>query len=114
MATGFAQPLDASVAQSGHDPIPNGALHMTVSLPFCDANPGRDQLMQEVAYFGVLRGSELVSLTWAQVIRCDSGEAQLDVAGKGNKSRRLSPTCTCEPRHRQWCADHLGVADART
>ena len=32
------------------------------------ANPGRDRLMLEVAYFGGLRVSELVSLTWRQVI----------------------------------------------
>jgi integrase/recombinase XerD len=35
------------------------------------ANPGRDRLMLEVAYFAGVRVSELVSLTWAQVIRRD-------------------------------------------
>ena len=43
------------------------------------ARPGRDRLMLEVAYFGGLRVSELVSFTWSQVIRRDSGEAQLEV-----------------------------------
>jgi site-specific recombinase XerC len=38
-----------------------------------------------LAYFGGLRVSELVSLTWSQVIRRDSGEAQLEVVGKGDK-----------------------------
>jgi site-specific recombinase XerD len=51
--------------------------------------PGRDRLMFEVAYFGGLRVSELVSLTWSQVIRRDSGEAQLEVVGKGDKVRQV-------------------------
>jgi hypothetical protein len=33
--------------------------------------------------------SELVSLTWAQVIRRDSGEAQLSIVGNGDKSREV-------------------------
>jgi integrase/recombinase XerD len=53
------------------------------------AKPGRDQLMLDVAYFGGLRVSELVSLIWAQVIRRDSGEAQLEIVGKGDKIRQV-------------------------
>ena len=53
------------------------------------ARPGRDRLMLEVAYFGGLRVSELVSLTWSQVIRRDNGEAQLEVVGKGDKVRQV-------------------------
>jgi integrase/recombinase XerD len=53
------------------------------------ANPGRDRLMLEVAYFGGLRVSELVSLKWSQVIRRDSGEAQLEIVGKGDKVRQV-------------------------
>jgi integrase/recombinase XerD len=53
------------------------------------ANPGRDRLMLEVAYFGGLRVSELVSLTWAQVIRRDDGQAQLSIIGKGDKEREV-------------------------
>jgi integrase/recombinase XerD len=45
--------------------------------------------MLQVAYFGGLRVSELVSLTWSQVIRRDSGEAQLSVIGKGDKEREV-------------------------
>jgi site-specific recombinase XerC len=42
---------------------------------------------------GGLRVSELVSLRWAQVIRRDSGEAQLEAVGKGDKVRQvLIPT----------------------
>jgi integrase len=51
--------------------------------------PGRDKLMLETAYFGGLRVSELVSLIWAQVIRRDNGEAQLEVVGKGDKVRQV-------------------------
>ena len=54
---------------------------------------GRDRLMLEVAYFGGLRVSELVSLTWGQVIRRNNGEAQLEIVGKGGKTRQvLLPT----------------------
>ena len=53
------------------------------------AKPGRDQLMLEVGYFGALRVSELVSLTWGQVIRRDNGEAQLALVGKGDKERQV-------------------------
>jgi integrase/recombinase XerD len=53
------------------------------------ARPGRDRLLLEVAYFGALRVSELVGLTWRQVIRRDSGEAQLSIVGKGDKSREV-------------------------
>jgi integrase/recombinase XerD len=53
------------------------------------AKPGRDRLLLEVGYFGGLRVSELVGLTWAQVIRRDSGEAQLEVVGKGDKVRQV-------------------------
>jgi integrase/recombinase XerD len=49
--------------------------------------------MFDLAYFGGLRVSELVSLTWAQVIQRDRGEAQLSIIGKGSKSREvLIPT----------------------
>ena len=53
------------------------------------ANAGRDRLMLEVAYYGGLRVSELVSLSWAQVIQRDSGEAQLEIVGKGRKARQV-------------------------
>jgi site-specific recombinase XerD len=53
------------------------------------ARPGRDRLMLETAYFGGLRVSELVSLTWGQVIRRDNGEAQLEIVGKGDKVRQV-------------------------
>jgi site-specific recombinase XerD len=62
------------------------------------ANPGRDRLMLQVVYFGGLRVSELVSLTWSQVIRRDSGEAQLSIVGKGDKSREvLIPAAIATP-----------------
>jgi integrase/recombinase XerD len=49
----------------------------------------RDRLMFDLAYFGGLRVSELVSLTWGQVIRRDSGEAQFSIVGKGSKGREV-------------------------
>ena len=53
------------------------------------AKTDRDRLMFDLAYFGGLRASELVSLTWGQVIRRDSGEAQLSIVGKGSKGREV-------------------------
>jgi site-specific recombinase XerD len=53
------------------------------------ARTGRDRLLLQTAYFGGLRVSELVSLTWSQVIRRDSGEAQLALVGKGDKERQV-------------------------
>ena len=53
------------------------------------ARPGRDRLLLTVAYFCGLRVSELVALTWANVIRRDSGEVQLDIIGKGSKDRQV-------------------------
>jgi integrase len=62
------------------------------------AKPGRDRLMLQVAYFGGLRVSELVSLAWSQVIRRDSGEAQLSIVGKGDKAREvLIPAAIATP-----------------
>src|SRR6476646_8566106 len=67
------------------------------------AKPGRDRLLLEVGYFGGLRVSELVNLTWAQVIPRDIGEAQLEVVGKGDKVRQVlipEHRCpsVCQPR----------------
>jgi integrase/recombinase XerD len=62
------------------------------------AKPGRDRLLLDVAYFGGLRVSELVGLSWAQVIRRDSGEAQLSIIGKGDKAREvLIPAAVAGP-----------------
>jgi site-specific recombinase XerD len=77
-------------------------------------NPGRDGLMLEVAYLGGLRVFELVSLTWGQVIKRDSGEAQLEIVGKSSKARQLLIPAVivaklfCQPRLRRrrfcWCS----------
>jgi integrase/recombinase XerD len=57
------------------------------------AKKGRDRLLLETAYFGGLRVSELVGLTWANIIKRDNGEAQLEILGKGDKVRQvLLPT----------------------
>jgi integrase/recombinase XerD len=53
------------------------------------AKPGRDHLMLQVAYYGALRVSELVSLTWAQILPRETGEGQLAIVGKGDKPRNV-------------------------
>jgi site-specific recombinase XerD len=60
-----------------------------IALLIRAAKMDRDRLMFDLAYFGGLRVSELVSLTWAQIIRRDSGEAQLSIVGKGSKGREV-------------------------
>ena len=49
----------------------------------------RDRILIEVGYGGGLRVSELVALTWADVIERDGGKVQLSVLGKGNKRREV-------------------------
>jgi len=49
------------------------------------AKSDRDRLMCNLAHFGGLRVSELISSTWGQVIRHDSREARLDIVGKGGR-----------------------------
>jgi site-specific recombinase XerD len=53
------------------------------------AKSDRDRLMFDLAFFGGLRVSELVNLTWVQVIRRDSGEAQLEIFGKSSMARQV-------------------------
>src|SRR5262249_37934781 len=50
---------------------------------------GRDRALGQVAYAGGLRVSELVNLTWSQVIRREDGKVQLNVLGKGNKPHQV-------------------------
>ena len=49
----------------------------------------RDRLLIEVGYAGGLRVSELVALTWSDVIPRDGGAVQLSVLGKGDKLRQI-------------------------
>jgi integrase/recombinase XerD len=49
----------------------------------------RDRILIEVGYGGGLRVSELVALTWTDVIERDGGKVQLSVLGKGHKRREV-------------------------
>jgi integrase/recombinase XerD len=49
----------------------------------------RDRILIEVGYAGGLRVSELVALTWSDVIERDGGKVQLSVLGKGHKRREV-------------------------
>jgi integrase/recombinase XerD len=49
----------------------------------------RDRALLEVAYAGGLRVSEIVALTWADVLPRDQGRVQLSITGKGGKVRQV-------------------------
>jgi integrase/recombinase XerD len=46
-------------------------------------------VLLEIAYAGGLRVSELVGLSWSDVIERDGGKVQLSVFGKGRKRREV-------------------------
>jgi integrase/recombinase XerD len=47
----------------------------------------RDRVLIQVGYAGGLRVSELVALTWSDVIEREAGAVQIHVVGKGKKVR---------------------------
>jgi len=49
----------------------------------------RDRILIEVGYGGGLRVSELVALTWSDVIEREGGKVQLSVLGNGHKRREV-------------------------
>jgi site-specific recombinase XerD len=46
-------------------------------------------VLLETAYAAGLRVSELVALTWSDVLFRDEGRAQLSISGKGGKVRQV-------------------------
>jgi len=54
------------------------------------AESDRDALLLEVAYYGGLRVSELVTLTWSHLLDRDDGKLQIaGLVGKGGKEREV-------------------------
>src|SRR5262245_15667447 len=60
-----------------------------VSLLIRAAPSKRDRVLIEVAYAGGLRVSELVGLSWADVLPRENDQVQLSILGKGGKQRQV-------------------------
>jgi site-specific recombinase XerD len=60
-----------------------------VGLLVRGARTRRDRIMLEVLYAGGLRVSELVALTWSDVLPREGGQVQLSVVGKGGVVRQV-------------------------
>src|SRR5262245_17958623 len=60
-----------------------------VALLIRAARSKRDRILIEVAYAGGLRVSEIVSLTWADVLPRENDLVQLSILGKGEKPRQV-------------------------
>lgn len=65
------------------------ATETEIGLLIRAARSTRDRTLIEVAYAGGLRVSEVVALTWADVIPRDNGRVQLNVMGKGGRVRQV-------------------------
>jgi integrase/recombinase XerD len=53
------------------------------------ARTKRDRVLLEVLYAGGLRVSEVVALSWSDVLARDNGQVQLTVVGKGEETRNI-------------------------
>jgi integrase/recombinase XerD len=60
-----------------------------VALLIRAAPSKRDRILIEVAYAGGLRVSEIVNLTWADVLPRENDLVQLSILGKGEKPRQV-------------------------
>jgi integrase len=63
-----------------------------VTLLIRAAPSKRDRVLLEVAYAGGLRVSEIVAVTWAEVLPREKQRVQLSIVGKGSKVRHR---CSC-------------------
>src|SRR5262245_22455649 len=60
-----------------------------VALLVRGARTERDRVLLQVLYAGGLRVSELVAITWSDVLPRDKGQVQVDVTGKGGIVRQV-------------------------
>jgi integrase len=72
-----------------------------VSLLIRAAPSKRDRVLLEVLYAGGLRVSEIVALTWSDVLAREEGRVQLSITGKGGKVRKVLLPAIVSAR-RRW------------
>ena len=73
----------------GSDMAKRIATETEIALLIRATPTNRDRLIIQVGYAGGLRISELVALTWSDVIDRDAGAVQIHVVGKGQKVRQV-------------------------
>ena len=65
----------------------------------------RDRVLLEVAYAGGLRVSEIVALSWADVLPRDEGRVQLSISGKGGAGQLSNGQWTRSARRESFRND---------
>jgi integrase/recombinase XerD len=72
----------------------------------------RDRVLLEVAYAGGFRVSEIVALTWSDVLPRDEGRVQLSITGRGGKVRQvlLPDRCVATPAPMIRCSQAVKAA----
>jgi integrase/recombinase XerD len=98
---GATTKVRSDAAHRGATPAKRIISEVEVGLLIRAARSRRDRVLLEVAYAGGLRVSELVGLTWSDVLSREE-RVQLSIIGKGGKVRQvLLPEIGCGDRRQR-------------